>query len=261
MKRWLHVAAAGVVMFAAAGTAFGAHPLVTDDTGTQGRGKVQLEFVGEYGVDEEDGAREKSLEVPTAPFLSYGITDTLDIVFSLPYASVRVEEAGTITAARGATDLSLELKARFYEKDGLSLAAKPGISLPTGDEDKGLGNGRTSYRVFLIATQEAGPWAFHLNVGYLRNEYKLQADEDANRADIWHASLAAQRKVAEHLTVAANIGIERDPGRTSDRDPAFVLGGLIYAVNERLDIDLGVKAGLNRTETDRAVLAGITWRP
>jgi hypothetical protein len=44
--------------------------------------------------------------------------------------------------------------------------------------------------------------------------------------------------------------MERNPEKTSDIHPAFILGGLIYAVSGNLDIDLGVKAGLNMTETD-----------
>ena len=35
------------------GTAFAAHPLITDDTGTQGQGKFQLEVNGEFGHDRE----------------------------------------------------------------------------------------------------------------------------------------------------------------------------------------------------------------
>jgi hypothetical protein len=188
------------------------------------------------------------------------MSDTMDLVFGLPYAAVKVEDAGTTTAVRGATDMSIEIKARFYEKDGLSFAVKPGVSLPTGDEKNGLGNGKPSYGAFLITTKEAGPWAFHFNVGYVRNEYKLQADEDANRKDIWHVSLASQVEVVKDLSVVANIGAERNPDRNSNTDPAFILGGVIYAVSEGLDVDLGVKAGLNKTETDSTVLAGITWR-
>jgi|GEM_PF-5264623 len=45
----------------------------------------------------------------------------------------------------GISDISLELKYRFYEKGGLSFALKPRISFPTGDEDKGLGAGETTY--------------------------------------------------------------------------------------------------------------------
>jgi hypothetical protein len=263
MGRKIHAAvlAAGFMMaLTMGGEAFAAHPLITDDAGTQSRGKTQLEFIGEYGTDKEEGATEKGFEAPTVPFLSYGMSDTMDLVFGLPYAAVKVEDAGTTTAVRGATDMSIEIKARFYEKDGLSFAVKPGVSLPTGDEKNGLGNGKPSYGAFLITTKEAGPWAFHFNVGYVRNEYKLQADEDANRKDIWHVSLASQVEVVKDLSVVANIGAERNPDRNSNTDPAFILGGVIYAVSEGLDVDLGVKAGLNKTETDSTVLAGITWR-
>lgn len=242
------------------GEVFAAHPLITDDAGTQGKGKAQLEFVGEYGVDKEEGGTEKSFAIPTSPFLSYGITDAMDIVFSMPYASVRVEDGGTTAAARGATDLTLELKARFYEKDGLSFAVKPGVSIPTGDEEKGLGNGKLSYSAFLIATKEIDSWAFHANAGYIRNEYKLQTDEDANRMDIWHVSVAAQVEVVENFSIAGNIGIERNSDKSSEVDPAFALVGFIYTVTEHFDIDLGLKAGLNKPETDTAVLAGVTWR-
>lgn len=249
-----------MVAIMTAGTAFAAHPLITDDTGTQGKGKMQFEFIGEYGIDKENGTTEKGFEVPTVPFLSYGLSDTIDLVFGLPYTSVTVDDGATTSTVRGFTDASIELKARIYEKDGLSLAVKPGVSLPTGDEEKGLGNGKISYSTFLIATKEAGPWAFHFNVGYIRNEYKLPGDEDANRKDLWHVSLASQVEVAKDLNVVANIGMERNPDVTSDVNLAFVLGGLVYAAGEHMDLDFGVKGGLNRAETDYTVLAGITWR-
>jgi hypothetical protein len=265
MSRWIVsvVLVIGIIAsFTMGGSAFAAHPLITDDTGTQGKGKFQLELIGEYGIDKREGVTEKGYEVPTVPFLSYGITENIDLVFGLPYSSVTVEDtgAGTTDTVRGVTDASIEFKTRFYERNGLSLAVKPGISLPTGDEEKGLGNGKTSYSAFFITTKEAEPLAFHFNVGYVRNEYKLQADEDANRRDIWHVSLASQAEVVKALNVVANIGMERNSDRTSDTDPAFILGGVIYSVREDLDLDLGVKAGLNKMETDYTVLAGVTWR-
>ncbi len=242
------------------GSVFAAHPLITDDTGTQGAGKWQFEIIGEHGYDKEDGVIEKGFEMPTVPFVTYGLTDSIDIVFGLPYTSVRTQEAGVTSAARGITDASIEVKARLYEKDGLSLAVKPGVGLPTGDEEKGLGNGKASYNTFIIATKEAEPWAFHLNLGYVRNEYKLQADGEGSRKDIWHVSLASQMEVVKDLNVVANVGMERNPDRSSQADPSFILGGIVYSIALDLDIDLGVKAGLSRPETDYSVLAGITLR-
>ncbi len=242
------------------GAAFAAHPLITDDTGTQGKGKLQFEFIGEYGHDRNGGETIKSLELPAVPFFSYGITDTIDLVLGLPYQRIETETNGTAANMSGISDASLELKWRFYEKDGVSFAAKPGMSFPTGNEEKGLGNGKISYSVDLIITRELKPWALHFNVGYVRNEYQHLADEDADRTHIWRISLASQIAVENDLSLVANIGAERNADRTSSTHPAFILGGLIYSVSENLDIDLGVKAGMNKTETDHSVLAGITWR-
>ncbi len=247
------------VTFAPAGPAHAAHPLITDDTGTQGKGKTQLEFIGEYGHDKENGVTTNSLVVPTIPVVSYGIADTVDLVLGISYLRIETRQEGVTNRESGISDASVQVKWRFYEKDGLSFAVKPGVTLPTGDENKGLGSGRASYSMFFITTKEIRPWAFDLNLGYIRNEYKLQTDEDANRKDIWHVSLASQVKVAKNLQAVTNIGMERNPDKTSDTDPAFILGGFIYSITGNLNVDFGVKTGLNRPETDISYLAGITW--
>lgn len=240
-------------VFVFSGLSFAAHPLITDDTGTQGKGKWQLEVNGEYAREDEDSVRAATTEV--APVLSYGAADNLDIILGLPYQHIRVKEPDVAATESGISDMSLELKWRFYDKDGLSLGLKPGISFPTGDEEKGLGSGRTTYSVFFIASKEVEPWAFHLNLGYIRNENK--ADE---RKNLWHASAAGTVEVAKDLKIVGNIGIEKNTDRTVETNPAFVLGGLIYSISENFDIDFGVKGGLTKPETDYSILAGIAWR-
>jgi hypothetical protein len=241
-------------------TVYAAHPLITDDTGTQGKGKAQIEFSGEYGHDSDNDITKNILVLPKIPVLSYGITDTADLVLGVPFERRDTKQAGGTTTERGISDVSLQLKWRFYEKGGLSIAVKPGVTLPTGDEEKGLGNGKASYSAFFIITKDMAPWVFHLNIGYLRNAYKLQADEDANRKDLWHVSLASQVDVVKSLKAVANIGMERNSDKRSNIDPAFLLGGVIYSITESLDLDAGVKTGLNKPETDIAYLAGVTKR-
>ena len=240
------------------GSAFAAHPLITDDTGTQGKKKFQLEVNSEFNYDKEteEGVTVKETGGEVATVLSYGVTDNVDVVLGLPYQWSKVKEDSEVTSKEnGISDMSLELKWRFYEKDGLSLALKPGMTLPTGDDEKGLGAGRATYGLYFITTKEIEPWTFHLNLGYVRNENK--SDE---RKDIWHASLAGEVEVVKNLKVVANIGAERNPDETSSTHPAFILGGLIYSVSENFDIDFGVKGGLNKPETDYAILAGIALR-
>lgn len=253
-----------VIVFFWSGLVFAAHPLITDDTGTQGRGKFQLEVNSgfnydkerTYDEDAEEWITEKQTGVEIATILSYGITDNIDIVLGIPYQWFKVKENGEVASKEnGISDISLELKWRFFEKDGLSFALKPGITLPTGDEKKGLGTGKVTGGMFFITTKEMKPWSFHLNLGYIRNEKKV--DE---RKDIWHASIAGELEVIKNLKAVSNIGIERNSDKTSSRHPAFILGGVIYSISENFDIDLGIKKGLNKPETDYAILVGIALR-
>ncbi len=245
------------IVMISASVSSAAHPLITDDTGTQGKGKFQLELNAElsYDKEREDGltVREKSGEL--GAILSYGINDSADLVVGLPYVWTKTRAGGETDREDGISDVSVELKWRFFEKDGLSLALKPGITLPTGDEDKGLGAGRITYSAFFITTKELDPWAFHLNFGYIRNENKH--DE---RKNLWHASLASEVEVLKDTKLVANIGVERNPDRESNTHPAFILGGVVYSISENIDIDFGVKGGLNKPETDLTFLAGIALR-
>lgn len=240
------------------GVAFAAHPLITDDAGTQGKGKFQIELNGEFTYDKEIGlggtTREAGGEV--AAIISYGIIDTIDIVLCVPYQWTKVKVEGvTISDEDGISDISLEGKWRFYDKNRLSFAVKPGITFPTGNEERGLGAGRATYSMFFINTIEVEPLAIHINLGYTRNENKV--DE---RKDIWHASLASEAQIIKDLKAVGNIGVERNPDKSSGTPPAFILGGLIYSIFENLDVDLGFKVGLNKPETDYSILAGIALR-
>jgi hypothetical protein len=46
----------------------------------------------------------------------------------------------------------------------------------------------------------------------------------------------------------------------ANNDPSFLIGGIIYSINENFDVDLGVKCGLDSSETDISALAGVTFR-
>ena len=54
--------------------------------------------------------------------------------------------------------------------------------------------------------------------------------------------------------------MDSNPDKASDTDPAFILGGIVFSILKNLDLDVGVKGGLNHTATDYAILAGIAYR-
>jgi len=245
------------------------HPLITDDTGTQGKKNFELEFGYQYDRDSFkwiDSHPESILtgelqgqsnlgrvrnrdEANTITLtLSYGIIDNLDVVIGLPYQYTKTRERRTYfspplefvslkstSTASGLTDAITEFKWKFYEYKMLNLALKPGIIFPAGDAYRGLGVGKLGGYGYAIATADLTPVVAHLNLGYLRNQNILN-----EREDIWHASLAFEFWVVkDYLRLVTNAGCERNRYKWSNFPDVFVLGGIIASPTENVDIDLG----------------------
>ncbi len=221
------------------------HPMITDDTGTQGKGKYLLELNTGFSTKKIDA------NGGMAAAFTCGIADNVDLGFAPPYQWA---------PEKGIGDITVEVKWRIFEaeRSGWSLALKPGLSIPTGDERKGLGNGAVSGGVMVIVTKAAQHRAVHGNVGYTRNAYGLKSDADASRLDIWHASVAAEMHVTEKLRSVADIGIDTNPDKSANTHPVYLVGGLIYSVTEDFDLDVGLKGGLDHAITGTMFLAGLT---
>jgi hypothetical protein len=141
MKRVLII----LIAFFYTQSALAYHPLVTDDTGTEGQGNVLLELNNEHRIDGE---------FIFEPILNIGIIDSLDLVIST-----------NITNLESATDPSLEFKWRFFEEDIFSFAIKPIISIPVQDE--------FDFALSFIASQQIGRVLFHENIEYGRSKELL----------------------------------------------------------------------------------------
>lgn len=236
-----------------AGPAFAAIPLITDDTGTQGKGRFQIEVFGEYGHDRKETAANDNTDL--AVTLTYGISAPVDLILNIPYQSWQTSSSDSRARGNGLSDRAIETKWRFYESRGLSFALKPGFTIPTGDEEKDLGSGKADYYLYFIASDEIEPWAFHVNLAYMRNN-----NRENDREAIWHASLASTVDVWKNVKIVGDTGVETNPESSSNNPPVYILGGLIYSPWETFDIGFGIKGGLTETEPDIAVRGGITWR-
>jgi hypothetical protein len=237
--------------------AWAALPLITDDTYTQGRGKSQLEVGAVYNGHNSSvgGININETDLFIFSTLTYGITNNVDIFIDLFYVWSHVQSEGSNITVDGISDTVLGVKWRLFEKDGLGFAVKPIMILPTGNEDKGLGGGMIDYGSFIILTKEFDPWAIHANLGYIRNENKI--DE---RNDLWQVSLATTYEMVKDLKLCADIGAITNKDKTSEVESSFLLVGLIYTAKENIDISLGVKFGLNKPDKDWALLPGVTYR-
>lgn len=230
---------------------YSAHPLITDDTGVQGKRKFQWESNLEYGVDKENGDKFKYYFYNNV--LSFGVNDNSDLIISLPY--VWWKDYSADLSEKGISDLSFELKYKFYQKESLSLAVKPGFSFPSGDHKKDLGSGKIGYGGFFILSKEYSRGQIHFNIGYLRNENKLNENKD-----IYKISFGTFISVKDNLNLVLDSGFETNSDKDSDSDPGFLIVGFIYSPYDNFDLDMGIKRGITSSETDTAYMIGITRR-
>lgn len=275
------------------------HPLVTDDSGTQGTGKFQLEFTGEYTEDRQRFLRAYGVQMQAA--LLYGVIDTLDVIVSFPYETSReyrypwlgffdhrpdtddllawtsgdvmaqlalLKKTRSVTS--GVADNAVEVKWRYFEHKALSLLFKPTITVPIGDAGNGLGAGRPTFTSVFGISLDLNPLAVHVNLGYQRNENTVH-----QKKDLWSASATVIWRPVKQLQLAIDGGLGRNPSRASrlnwvieggkrhqaaETPPAFVMAGIIYTFTEHFDLDAGFKYGITGTETDYTATAGIIIR-
>jgi hypothetical protein len=230
-----------------------AHPLLTEDSGTQGQGNAQLELTLDAFRDRLAGVQIRGMQAGAV--FSYGVADPADLQLGLPYLRVREDEDARRTLLSGISDVSLDLKWRFFERGALSLGFKPGITLPTGDEKKCLGAGRVTWGALLIGSYEPGPLAFHSHIGYRYYDNVVDL-----KTSLWHFSVASTWQVAESLKLVADLSRDSNPVPGFSTPLDYLIVGAIWSLRKNLDLDLGYRHGASGPALDRGLLAGATLR-
>jgi len=238
--RW-RLSAAALAVLASAG-ARAAHPLLTEDAQTQGKGGWQLEVNGERQRDPQPGDVPPLRAVQSGTTLTYGVTDTLDFKVDAPYVR-----------HQGALDVALGFKWRFHEDGPLSLGTLFGIGLPTGDEQKGLGTGRYNAGASGVVSWQGERWEFHSHLGLRTNSNTI-----GQRDWLGHFSAAALYRVWQTLRVLLDVAWDSNPQAESGALRNTVVGA-IWSVTKDFDLDAGYRKG-NSAAVENAWLFGLTLR-
>ena len=229
------------------------HPLITDHLGTQGTGDSQAEFVIDR-VETGSGSSRSERAALTASF-AYGVTETIDILVSGNRVALKDPEFNNGSRGEGFGDGSLGVKWRYSDVGPLSLGIKLSASIATGNEQRGLGLGRSTQTLTHILQWKAESGTLLTNVGITNN-----GSTQDERRSLWSASVAWLAPIAERLTLAVDVGAAQQPSTNGGANPAFALVGLIFAATDKVDIDIGYKHGLNREEPDHQLGVGFAVR-
>lgn len=225
---------------AACVNAYAAQPLITDDTRTQGPQRWRLELEGTEAEQRGTGADIERYQ----GILSYGLAETLDVLGGTPWYR---------SGEDGIGDTLVALKWRFYERGALSFALKPGLFLPTGDEDDGHGTGDMNWGLRGIASWTPGAISAHAHLGYRSNENEL-----GQRDSLTELAAAVGYQIGSLRFVGELTG-ETNPVHGGDTIRYSTIG-VIWLVSRNLDVDAGWRQGHGGAPEDDALLLGATIR-
>ncbi|MGS0891400.1 transporter [Burkholderia stagnalis] len=246
MKRMLPLAAASVLLAPLGAEA--AHPLVSDDTGTQGNANWQFEFNAEETAKQAENGRHQLWNAT----LTRGFGERVDLYVNAPYTHLqsRSDESGA-----GIGDVEIGMKWRVVERGPLSLALKPKLTMPTGNDRRRLGTGHVGTGATLLAQADIARFSLLANAGLT-----YQPNRQGDLTSIWAVSGAAIYKATDTLQLVADIGVSRNTERGARANPAFVIAGAIYSPRPWLDLDVGYRRGLNDQTYDHSIMGGVTAR-
>jgi hypothetical protein len=231
------------------GACFAAHPLATEDTGTQGTGALEMEV----GLQR---ARVPATRVDELGVqLSYGVLDNLDLILRPTYVQVRADADETTSRSRGFGDASVGFKWRFTQAGPASLGTRMDVLGPTGDADRGLGAGGPTYRALLIGSVEQGAWAWHGNLGYIRVPSGPEV-----RQNLGYASVATVWSPSERIRLSLELIGTSNPLTDASRALVSARGGIFVNLTDRYKVDVGYDRRINGGYRTSTTLLGATVR-
>ena len=229
-----------------------AHPLQTEDTGTQGAANVEI----------ENGLQRARFGGTTLftyqPQVSVGLTTTLDAIVQPSWLSLRSDDAAGASKASGPGDTNVDAKWRFWGVDPWSLGVRAGIAVPTGEHGLGLPHGEVSEHALLVATWDSAPTTAHFNVGFAHTPSAASAP--GMRATVAHVSAAVMQSLDERFIVTVDSEIDQNPAADRSSPVGSILGGVIWTARPGLDLDVGYQLSVHAQPVNRQWMAGLTYR-
>ena len=194
-----------VVLSAVSTAAWAGPPFLTDDPEPLELHHSELYVFG-AGDRATDG---DSIQGPAVEY-NYEPTENVMLHAVAPYAITSPTGGPT---ERGFGDMELGFKYRFVKETGSrpEIGIFPDVEVATGDASKGLGNGRTWYRLPVWLQKSWGPWTSFWGGGYALNNAPGQRDYGFGGWEV-------QRDLGADLTLGGELftqGADAADGRST----------------------------------------------
>ncbi len=227
----------GAVAFpASAALAQGGPPMLTDDPGTPGNRRWEVNVA--FTVEDSRAGRTFSVPLIDA---NYGVGDRIQLKIEAPWLVGNGEN--------GLGNLLLGIKWRFLDEDthgvALSLYPQAGLRAPAASRKRGLGETDRLYLLPLSAQKKLGPVSANAEIGF---EYRPREEDE------WIYGLAIGREVSKNVEVIGEVFGSRPLGI---RRSEFLLNvGLRGRLSERLLLLVASGTGLGNRTREKPRLLG-----
>ena len=197
---------------------------------------------------------DKTVQTTQFPLaFEYGITDRLQFGAEVPLLKLAVKagvdaNSGEEIAASeqsGLGDVAAELKYGIFNEENAALSAAVEVEFPTGDEEKGLGEGKTVYAPFLAYAHTIGKTQIHLSGG---------AELQENAMAEYFYGLGTLCPLGSYVPTLELNGTKGDEPSTLYLTPGFV-----WVVREGLELGIAVPLGLTDESTAYGVTTQFVW--
>ena len=189
-------------------------PFVTDDPEPVEFRHWEIYLAAQYKHDrDQDSSTLPHLEI------NYGAIPNLQIHLIAPLVYVKPEGSGS---EYGYGDTELGAKFRFIQETDYipQVGIFPMVEFPTGDSDKGLGNGRTQYFLPVWLQKSWGAWTTYGGAGYWINP------GEGNK-DWWQFGWLIQRKITEMLTLGTELYYKTASTEDGKDTTGYTFGAII----------------------------------
>ncbi len=180
------------------------------------------------------------LELPI--FFNYAVTDDLEIVYTIPVIDYTIKSRILWTrdiSESGAGDSNLGFKYRVFDNPKYQMrgAFGLGFKFPTGNDDKGLGTGKTDFEIYTAFSKNFEKIVAHLNLGYIMTGDPNTQFYPDGLADKFYYNIGIEYPHTHNVTVMAEVNGE-DWGAEGMK--VDVTPGMRYTPTENFALEVGV---------------------
>lgn len=179
---------------------------------------------------------------------AYGLTDRWRLYAEVPYSWLAPVDG---SSARGLEDVETSVRygAVDYRHKPFGLDLGLGVTWPTGEDSRGLGDGRARIVPTLIASRWLGPLNVELHAAWAH----ALGDSAAAPPDVWGYDLAVI-----HPVPRGYLALEGNGQTSGGRTAYYVTPEFVGKASEHVEWRLAVPIGVTAAAGDYGLVAGFT---